>query len=72
MSDQGLSYRARKALTVHIGEEAGTEISDLISSLCAEIAELRRTKVSVTAIAPIGQSHGKLSNQSAERSSDGK
>lgn len=72
MSDKGLSYRARKALTVHIGEEAGTEISDLIASLCAEIAELRRTKVNVTAIAPAGQPHDKLSNQSVQRSSYGK
>ena len=55
MSHKGLSYRARKALTVHIGEEAGAEISDFISSLCAEIEELRRTKVDVIEIAPVGQ-----------------
>lgn len=60
MSDKGLSYRARKALTVHIGEEAGTEISDLISSLCAEIEELRRSKVSVTEIAPTGAAQNDL------------
>jgi hypothetical protein len=40
---------------VHIGEEAGAEISDLISGLCAEIEELRRTKVNVTEIAPTGR-----------------
>ena len=39
MGGKGLSYRARKALTVHIGEEAGAEISDLITALCAEIEE---------------------------------
>ncbi len=65
MSDKGLSYRARKALTVHIGEEAGSEISDLISSLCAEIEELRRTKVSVTEIAPTGRSNQDLFRESA-------
>ena len=65
MSDRGLSYGARKALRVHIGEEAGAEIGDLISSLCAEIEELRRTKVSVTAIAPSRQSHGSRGDKPA-------
>ena len=65
MSDKGLSYRARKALTVHIGEEAGREISDLISSLCAEIEDLRRTKVNVTQIAPDARSQGEIANKSA-------
>jgi hypothetical protein len=48
----GLSYNARKALTVHIGEKAGTEIADLLQRLAAEIDELRRTKVSITRIVP--------------------
>jgi hypothetical protein len=52
MKMNGLSYNARKALTVHIGEAAGTEIANLISQMSAEIEELRRTKVNVTKIVP--------------------
>jgi len=48
----GLSYSARKALTVHIGEKAGAEIADLLQQMASEIEELRRTKVSVTRIVP--------------------
>lgn len=51
----GLTYSARKALTVHIGEKAGTEIADLIQQMAAEIEELRRTKVSITRIVPGGE-----------------
>jgi len=51
----GLSYSARKALTVHIGEKAGAEIADLIQQMAAEIEELRRTKVSITRIVPGGE-----------------
>lgn len=50
MIEQNLSYRARKALMVQIGEEAGAEIADLIAALVAEVEELRRTKVDVTHI----------------------
>jgi hypothetical protein len=52
---KGLTYNARKALTVHIGEKAGTEIADLIQQMAAEIEELRRTKVSITRIVPGGE-----------------
>ena len=48
----GLSYNSRKALMVNIGEQAGTEIANLISQMASEIEELRRTKVSVTKIVP--------------------
>ena len=48
----GLSYNARKALTVHIGETAGAEIADLLQQMMQEIEELRRTKVSITRIVP--------------------
>lgn len=54
MSRNELSYRARKALTVHIGEQAGSEIANLIQQMADEIEELRRTKVSVTKIVPGG------------------
>lgn len=52
MKEFGLSYDARKALMVHVGEKAGEEISNLLSQMAAEIEELRRTKVSVTKIVP--------------------
>ena len=52
MKSTGLSYNARKALTVHIGETAGTEIANLIQRMTVEIDELRRTKVNVTRIVP--------------------
>ncbi len=48
----GLSYSARKALIVNIGEKAGAEIADLLQQMASEIEELRRTKVSVTRIVP--------------------
>ncbi len=48
----GLSYNARKALMVHIGEKQGAEIADLIQKMALEIEELRRTKVSITRIVP--------------------
>ncbi len=44
-----LSYNARKALIVHVGESAGNEIADLLKKMANEIEELRRTKVSITA-----------------------
>ncbi|MEL6896617.1 MAG: hypothetical protein AAFP90_10980 [Planctomycetota bacterium] len=55
----GLSYNARKALTVHVGESAGEEIANLIQQMAEEIEELKRSKVNVTSIvpAPTAQSH---------------
>lgn len=52
MNQSGLSYNSRKALINNIGEAAGTEISNLINELVAEIEELRRSKVNVTRIVP--------------------
>ena len=56
MKTTGLTYNARKALMVNIGESAGNEIANLLSQMAAEIEELRRTKVSVTKIVPGGAS----------------
>ena len=58
MKTNGLSYNARKALTVHIGEAAGTEIANLIQKMACEIDELRRTKVNVTRIVPNQEPQG--------------
>ncbi len=48
----GLSYNARKALSVHIGESAGTEIANLLQRMAAQIEELKRSKVTVTPVIP--------------------
>jgi len=50
--DLSLSYSARKALTVHLGESAGNEIASLIQRMAAQIEELKRGKVSVTQVIP--------------------
>ncbi|WP_164102724.1 hypothetical protein [Candidatus Laterigemmans baculatus] len=55
MKKTGLSFNSRKALTVNLGEAAGTEIANLIQRLSSEIEELRRTKVSITRIVPNGE-----------------
>jgi hypothetical protein len=48
----GLSYSARKALSVHVGETAGNEIANLIQRMAAQIEELKRSKVNVTPVVP--------------------
>ncbi|MCA9131530.1 MAG: hypothetical protein KDA45_00175 [Planctomycetales bacterium] len=48
----GLSYSARKALAVHVGESAGNEIANLIQRMAAQIEELKRSKVNVIPIVP--------------------
>ncbi|MCC7336993.1 MAG: hypothetical protein IT422_18025 [Pirellulaceae bacterium] len=51
-SNHGLSYSARKALSVHVGESAGNEIANLIQRMAAQIDELKRSKVNVTPVVP--------------------
>ena len=48
----GLSYSARKALQVHVGEAAGAEIASLIQRMAMQIEELKRSKVNVTPVVP--------------------
>jgi hypothetical protein len=48
----GLSYSSRKALTVHLGENAGNEIATLLQKMAAQIEELKRNKVNVTQVIP--------------------
>lgn len=50
--DLSLSYSARKALTVHLGESAGNEIATLLQRMASQIEELKRGKVSVTQVIP--------------------
>ena len=53
MSTQlGLSYNARKALSVHVGDDAGNEIANLLQRMAAQIEELKRSKVNVTPVVP--------------------
>ncbi len=51
-SNLGLTYNARKALSVHLGEAAGTEVANLLQKMAAQIEELKRTKVNVTHVVP--------------------
>jgi hypothetical protein len=48
----GLSYSARKALCVQLGESAGTEVANLLQRMAAQIEELKRSKVNVTQVVP--------------------
>lgn len=48
----GLSYNAKKALSVHIGESAANEIATLLQRMAVQIEELKRNKVSVTPVIP--------------------
>jgi hypothetical protein len=48
----GLSYSARKALSVQVGEAAGNEIANLLQRMAAQIEELKRSKVNITPIVP--------------------
>ena len=48
----GLSYNARKALCVQLGESAGTEVANLLQRMAAQIEELKRSKVNVTPVVP--------------------
>ncbi len=50
MADLGLSFSSRKALSVHLGESAGTEIANVIQQLVKRIEQLERTKVDITPI----------------------
>jgi hypothetical protein len=50
--DLGLSYNARKALCVQLGDTAGTEVANLVQRLAAQIEELKRVKVNVTPVVP--------------------
>ncbi len=48
----GLSYSARKALAVQVGDAAGNEIANLLQRMAAQIEELKRSKVNITPVVP--------------------
>ena len=47
-----ISYSTRKALEVHLGEEAGRELVSVLQKLAEGLAALEKKKVDVTPIAP--------------------
>jgi len=53
MKELELSFRSRKALTVHVGEAAATEIIDFLDRLAERVEQLERGKVDVIQIVPM-------------------
>ncbi len=53
MKDLELSFRSRKALSVHIGEAAATDIIDFLEQLTERVEQLERGKVDVMQIVPV-------------------
>jgi hypothetical protein len=49
-SDLRLSANCRKALTVQLGDAAGREVADLLSSLAERIERLEQSKVDIMPI----------------------
>ena len=52
MSTFELSFRSRKALSVHVGEAAAAEIIDFLEQLTERVEQLERGKVDVIQIVP--------------------
>ncbi len=50
--DLDLSFETSKALAVHLGQDAGTEISTILRRMAAQIDDLKRSKVEVTSVVP--------------------
>ena len=50
--DLELSFETSKALAVHLGQDAGTEISTILRRMAAQIDDLKRSKVEVTSVIP--------------------
>ena len=53
MKNLELSFNSRKALAVHVGEEAATEIVDFLETVAQRVARLEKGKVDVMPIVPI-------------------
>ena len=50
--DLDLSFETSKALAVHLGQDAGSEISTILRRMAAQIDDLKRSKVEVTSVVP--------------------
>jgi hypothetical protein len=48
-----ISYSTRKALEVHLGEEAGREVASVLQKMADALATLEKKKVDITPIAPL-------------------
>ena len=53
MQELELSFRSRKALTVHVGEAAATDIIDFLDRLAERVEQLERGQVDVMQIVPM-------------------
>ncbi|XZE20416.1 hypothetical protein SH449x_000287 [Pirellulaceae bacterium SH449] len=47
-----LSFETSKALSVHLGQDAGTEIAAILRRMATQIDDLKRNKVTVTSVVP--------------------
>jgi hypothetical protein len=47
-----LSFNTRKALCVHLGENAGKELADVLTRLADRLEEVERGKVDVIQVVP--------------------
>jgi hypothetical protein len=47
-----ISFSTRKALEVHLGEEAGREVANVLQKMAEAVASLEKKKVDVTPIVP--------------------
>ncbi|MBP87495.1 MAG: hypothetical protein CMJ64_12350 [Planctomycetaceae bacterium] len=52
MSELKLNFNSKKSLCVHVGEDAGKEITALLEALIRKVEELERNKVDVIPIVP--------------------
>jgi len=59
MKNLELSFRSRKALSVHVGEAAAADIINFLEQLTERVEQLERGKVDVIEIVPINTTRKK-------------
>jgi hypothetical protein len=59
MKNLELSFRSRKALSVHVGEAAATDIINFLEQLTERVEQLESGKVDVIPIVPISSARKK-------------
>ena len=64
MARQELSFGSRKALRVHLGDSAGSEVGELLQQLLDRVEQLERSKVDVTPIVPLDLVSGSINSDS--------
>ena len=65
MGELKLSFNGKKALCVHVGEDAGQEIASLLDALVQKVEELDRKKVDVMPIVPPAAPRSRRTNRKA-------